>query len=244
VGRDPHVQDGFMRRFEWGRTGARRLAPHVDVAVVVDVLSFSTSVDVAVARGCEVVPVPWCDRRAAQRAAQDGALLAVPRRAMSPRHPFSLSPASLTALPAGTRLVLPSPNGATICAELAGAGVPVLAGCLRNAGAVARRAASLGSTVAVIAAGEQWPDRALRPAVEDLAGAAQILEALPGAASPEAAAVVAVAGSLTTAKLADCASARELIDAGFADDVAIALQAGVSAAAPLMRDGVLSDAAR
>src|SRR5438093_239720 len=150
---DPHAQEGFQRRFDWGLSGARRLAPHVDVAVVVDVLSFATSVDIAVARGCEVVPGPWQDeRRADVAAAEAGPVLAVGRSETSSDHPYSLSPASLTDIPRGTRLVLPSPNGAAICLGIAGYGVSAFVGCLRNAAAVASAAAAAGATVAVIAA--------------------------------------------------------------------------------------------
>jgi len=38
----------------WGPTGARDLVSHSDVLVVVDVLSFSTSLSVAVTRGARV----------------------------------------------------------------------------------------------------------------------------------------------------------------------------------------------
>jgi 2-phosphosulfolactate phosphatase len=43
-------------RFEWGLAGARVLASVSEVLVVVDVLSFSTAVEVALARGATVVP--------------------------------------------------------------------------------------------------------------------------------------------------------------------------------------------
>src|SRR5438552_101437 len=93
------LQGGFDRRFEWGLAGARRLAQVVEVLVVVDVLSFSTSVDVAVGRGCTIYPARWKDDRAADLAQAVGAVLAVDRSAMSPDHPYSLSPASLTHIP-------------------------------------------------------------------------------------------------------------------------------------------------
>lgn len=43
---------------EWGLVGAMAHGP-VDFAVVVDVLSFTTSVAVAAERGIEVLPYPW-----------------------------------------------------------------------------------------------------------------------------------------------------------------------------------------
>src|SRR6478672_42202 len=135
-GQEPAVQDGFSRRFEWGLAGARRFAGGVDVLVVVDVLSFSTSVDVATGRGAEVFPARWRDDRAVDLARDQDAVLAVGRSVVSSDQPYSLSPASLTRIPWGTRLVLPSPNGATICADAADSGAVVFAGCLRNATAV------------------------------------------------------------------------------------------------------------
>jgi 2-phosphosulfolactate phosphatase len=149
----------------------------VGALVVVDVLSFSTCVDIAVARGAVVHPFAHGDADAARRAAEAlGAEPAGPRG--SGAHRFSLSPVSLLAVAPGTRLLLPSPNGSAISA--AARATPVLTGCLRNARAVARRAAAIaqGAAVAVIPAGERWPDGSLRPAVEDLIGAGAILEAL------------------------------------------------------------------
>ena len=50
----------------------------------------------------------------------------------------TLSPASLLDIEPDTRLVLPSPNGSSIAFAAINGGVPVVAGCLRNATAVSR----------------------------------------------------------------------------------------------------------
>jgi 2-phosphosulfolactate phosphatase len=170
-----HDQSTYRLRMEWGPTGAE--AVPADYAVVVDVLSFTTTLTVALERGIEVFPFRWKDSRAAEHALRHGATLAVGRfEAMSrgdARH-VSLSPASLAEVEGVQRLVLPSPNGSTIAFALAESGAQVVGACLRNAGAVARwlgpRVAD-GASVVVVPAGERWYDDSLRPAAEDLWGA-------------------------------------------------------------------------
>lgn len=94
----------------------------------------------------------------------------------------SLSPAHLARCPFSQRIVLPSPNGSTISALLARSGGQVIAGCLRNAQAVAEYVASKyrdGVTIAVVASGERWrSDQSLRPSLEDQLGAGVILDQL------------------------------------------------------------------
>ncbi|MFR9730234.1 2-phosphosulfolactate phosphatase [Saccharopolyspora sp. MS10] len=228
--------------FDWGRNGVRHLAPRCAALVVVDVLSFSTAVDIATTAAARVLPLPMSGPDAAAAAQDAGAVLAGPRS----RESWSLSPSSLRSVPAGLLLALPSPNGATLCAEAAELGVAVLVGCLRNAGALAAAAAAAAGAgqVGVIAAGERWGvvSGPLRPAVEDLLGAGAIISALPGARSPEAevaaAAHAAVADRLEPLLL-DCESGAELRELGFADDVRLAAEADVSGAAPALRAGAL-----
>jgi 2-phosphosulfolactate phosphatase len=193
--------------------------------VVVDVLSFSTSVAVAVEAGTRVYPCAWRDETAAAFARERRAELAVGRRAVSAGRPWSLSPAALRRAPFTPRLVLPSPNGSAICASTvadggtagggtAGGEVMVIAGCLRNATAVGRFLQGTPGAVTVIAAGERWPDGSLRPALEDLLGAGMVIAALVEcggrALSPEAEAARACfeATADVAAAVADSVSGR------------------------------------
>ncbi|MEC3917865.1 2-phosphosulfolactate phosphatase [Nocardia sp. CDC160] len=246
-------QDGAGVRFEWGITGARALGPGCAAIVVVDVLSFTTSVSVAMDAGTCVYPYPARDRTAADFAAAHDARLAVGRSAMTAEQPWSLSPAALRRAPVPERLVLPSPNGSAISAAVDG--VPVIAACLRNASAVGAWIAKHGwgtsdRPVGVIAAGEHWPGQdVLRPAIEDLVGAGAVIAVLAdhgvGALSSEAmiarnayTGIADVPGLIT-----DCASGRELTAIGFGEDVAIAIEIDGSAVVPVLTDGVFSDAA-
>jgi 2-phosphosulfolactate phosphatase len=242
--RREHVQDGYDVRLEWGREGVVTLGTRCAVVVIIDVLSFCTAVDVALSRGAVVLPLPWGDERGAAVAARAGATLAGPRGAGG----LSLSPASLRNVPAGMRLALPSPNGATLCALAQRTGAHVLAGCLRNAAATARTAHRLsgGEPIGLVPAGERWelPGEPLRPALEDALGAGAIAGALPGAFSPEAELAAAQFGAARSrglpGVLAASASGRELTSDGFAADVTLAAAHDASETAPQLRDGLLT----
>ncbi|GAA2701598.1 2-phosphosulfolactate phosphatase [Micromonospora olivasterospora] len=245
------AQPGSGARFDWGLTGAAELGRVCAVLVVVDVLSFTTAVEVAVSRGMRVHPFPW-GKQAAEYARRAGAVAAVGRRQMTSEHPWSLSPAALRTAPVVADLVLPSPNGSAISAAASATGLPVVAACLRNAGAAGRwlRDQGYGSTdapVGVIAAGERWPDGSLRPSVEDQLGAACVLDALsgvPGGLSVEAAMALAALASTpdVPAAVRGCVSGRELVEGGFPDDVEVAVEVGVSEVVPVLRQGVFSAA--
>jgi 2-phosphosulfolactate phosphatase len=220
------AQEGYQLKLEWGPEGVDVLRG-CDVLVVVDVLSFTTSVDLVVGNGGQVRPSRWKPRNG------------------------TLRPASLVD---ATGLVeLPSPNGSNLCALAAETGAHVLAACLRNAAAVAKRAQELaqglGGTIGVIPGGERWGLNMagvgetfgpLRPCVEDYLGAGAVLAELSGSASPEAQlAVTAFRNTDVAAAVRACGSGQELIAHGHAADVELAVQLGVSAAVPVLVDGVL-----
>jgi 2-phosphosulfolactate phosphatase len=209
------------------------------VVIIVDVLSFSTCVDVAVGRGAAILPYPWRGASAEDFAAAHLAVLAGPRGTGR----YSLSPASFVDVDAGVRCVLPSPNGATLAAHAAQTGATVLAGCLRNAAAVAAAARTLGATYSVCPAGERWPDGSPRFALEDWLGAGAILRWLPGSKSAEAAGAIASFESSQHgihALLTASGSGRELIERGFGLDVDLAARVDVSRHVPRLAAGAFT----
>jgi 2-phosphosulfolactate phosphatase len=236
-------QAAYDVRFEWGADGLAAVGPGSDAIVLVDVLSFGTCVDVAAARGAFVLPYPRSDESAERYARDRQALLAAGERLAAGA--YSLSPQSLLAIPAGTRLVLPSPNGSALSLRAAGPAA-VLSACLRNSEAVARTAGGVGRSVAVVACGERWQGGGLRPCLEDLIGAGAVIRSLPGARSPEARSAVAAyegARADLPAVLRGCASGRQLIERGFACDVEIAAEWDVSGAVPRLVGDAFVDAA-
>ncbi len=222
-------------RCEWGLHGAEVLAPFCDAVIVVDVLSFTTAVSVAVNRGGVVFPYRWNDGSRIAFAQDMGAVLAGPRGAGA----YSLSPLSLNTVQSGERIVLPSPNGATI--SLATGDTPTYAGCLRNARAVAEAAMRHGPRIGVVPCGERWPsDATLRPSLEDLIGAGAVIAELRGTRSPEAtAAVWAFEGAAASLRVAieTCSSGKELIERGCLEDIAIACHLEADAIAPRLVGG-------
>lgn len=268
-------QDNGTIRVEWGPVGAESLVSYAAergpvVAVVVDVLSFTTAVSVAVDGGMTVWPYRWKDDSAAEFARGHDAVLATGRRAAAAQGGMSLSPKSIQDSAGSVeRLVLPSPNGSSISALLEGAGAVVAAGSLRNRSAVAAwvvkrldalatagRAGRVGDpAVVIVPAGERWPDGSLRPAAEDLWGAGAVVEAIvanlehragPMLLSAEAAVAMAAwswVADRVRPSLEACASGRELIDGGFGVDVRIAAEVDVSDRVPVLVDGAFGNAA-
>ncbi len=246
------LQGDYTVRCEWGPLAVEALAPHVDVVVIVDVLSFSTAVDIATARGAVVIPYRFRDASAQDYAREQDALLA----GDNPQG-YSLRPASLTAIEAGCRLILPSPNGSTLSlhgkedakehAREDVEGARTLAGCLRNRTAVAHDAsdtlARTGGSLLVVPAGERWKsDGSLRPAWEDLCGAGAIIDALPASfsRSPEALAAEQVFRTSRDAladRLASCASGREKNHRGDSADVDLAAALDASDCVPVLENG-------
>jgi 2-phosphosulfolactate phosphatase len=229
-----HLQVGCDIRFEWGEYAAVHVAQKTDVAVIVDVLSFSTALDIACSRGAQVFPYRFKDTSAETFARRNAAVLAVRRGAPG----YSLSPVSLRTIPEGTRLVLPSPNGSTLTLLCQAAGV--VAGCLRNPTAIAQWIRQTKRPVTVIAAGERWPDGTLRPAIEDLIGAGAIISQLDGEKSSEALLAEAAWNSVRADVrnvIRSCASGHELIEQGYADDVDHAVALESSVCVPVFRDG-------
>jgi 2-phosphosulfolactate phosphatase len=236
-------QPGAGARFDWGPAGAAELARVCAVLVVVDVLSFTTAVDVAVGRGMRIHPFPW-DQQAREYGERLGASVAVGRGKVTPDQPWSLSPSALMRAPVVADLVLPSPNGAAICSAASSTGAAVVAASLRNASAVAQwlRVSGFGrpsASIGVVAAGERWPDGTLRPCVEDLLGAAAVLDGLAQlgtSLSVEAAVTLAALASVPDLPSAvqRCVSGQELIERGYAEDVAVAVQVDVSRSVPLL----------
>ncbi len=230
------------------------MAAGSDVAVVVDALSFTTTLSVAADTGIAVLPYRWADDTAGRFAREHDATLAVSRSAAKAGQ-ISLSPSSVrTADRPPARLVLPSPNGSTIAHHLAASSGTLIGACLRNTAAVAawisanHRPAT--ASIAIISAGERWPDGSLRPCVEDWWGAGALLAALRARGwedlSPEAAAAEAayhgVRHHLPEA-LHACASGQELATAGFRDDIDVAAEVDTSRNVPVMTGGVFVPAA-
>ncbi|SFP96535.1 2-phosphosulfolactate phosphatase [Amycolatopsis arida] len=249
IEREIFGQSGHDIRLEWSAEGVAALGRECAVLVVVDVLSFSTTVDLAVSRGGRVRPLRWGDSAARAAAAAEGATV-------PDEHGHTLRPSWVLRTPPGAYIAVASPNGATLCLAAAETGAEVLAGCLRNARAVAAeaRVRAAGQPIGVVPAGERWQVDVLapagtvgplRPCVEDHLGAGAIVDALIGLGlrwpSPEAslaARAFRAAGPDVGSVVAGSASGKELIDAGYGGDVDLAIGVNRSTVAPRLVNGV------
>ena len=239
---------GFGVRFDWGLQGATAIAAGA-AAIVVDVLSFTTTLSVAIDAGIEVFPYRFRDASAAAFAASTGRCAGGRppggrRRPESAcrRCPCGGPPNAGGPLTVTSKLVLPSPNGAAICRQLGEAQVAgrrrVAAQRLRLRGWAVK---AVRGPIAVVAAGERWPGDALRPAVEDLWGAGLVIDALAAARRGSAVAGggvrprrLPVAGPTRRWRSAACASGRELAEAGYGEEIAVAAEIDVSRRVPVL----------
>lgn len=230
----------------WGQRGASEAAERRDILVIVDILRFSTAVVTAEAYGGLIYPCLPDEAICTSLAVRVGGELALTIPQLPAKTRFSLSPSSFTTILPGTRIVLPSLNGATCCQYGKQAAI-LLVGALVNASAVAQAIAHLLETqpynVTLVACGERWhvptAEGALRFALEDYLGAGAILAALPFPQTMEAqvccATFQAIHNQLELA-LWECESGKELRMKGWGEDVRFSAQHDIFDCVPVLHD--------
>lgn len=239
-------QSPYDCRVEWGRRGTREAAARGDIIIIVDVLSFSSTVVSAAAAGAEIFPFPP-DQDGRKYAESVGADYIFGRAEAAKLGKPTLSPVSFSEEHAGKKYVLISQNG-TYCTWIGSKAPAVLAGSLLNASAVAAAANTLrrqlDAGITIIPCGEKWADAgeredSLRPAVEDYLGAGAILSYLDGEKSPEAA-VCEGAFRAAQPKLAEylweCGSGRELRARGFEQDAVHCSRLNIMDTVPILKE--------
>jgi len=223
-------QQGFDVRLEWGPNAIAQLGPEADCIIIIDVMSFSTCVSIACDRHAVIYPFQWKDHRALEYAASIGVESANIDRRFTGQG-FSLSPVSISSLPAGHRLVLPSPNGSALTFQAKALSAKVFSACLRNMHATAKACEDF-QRILLVPTGEKWPDGSLRPAIEDLIAAGGIISHWQHKRL-SAEAQLALASYQQSAQrqhqpLRECGSAVELTERGFAEDVNLCCQQDIS----------------
>ncbi len=230
----------------WGSSGAQLAVETAAAIVIVDTLSFSTTVITAVSRGAVVYPCGEGEDLS-QLAQQVNGVASVHRDEVPQRGLYSLSPLTFRRVPPGTKVVLNAVNGGT-CSRLAGAAPLLFVGALINAGAVAAavltRVLDDRKICALVVCGERLmeagPGGGIRFAVEDYLGAGAILSYLECEKSVEARVCQAAFDGVREELLPilrECDSGQELCEMGFAEDVDFAAQLNTSDTVPVFRDG-------
>lgn len=240
-------QSPFECRVEWGRRGASEAAERGDIVIVVDVLSFSSTVVSALNVGAVIYPYPP-DLDGKSYAESVGAEYILGRAEAARAGKPTLSPVTFNNGHRNNSYVLSSLNGA-YCTWIASKVPALLIGSLLNASAVASAANKIkqvsGAAITVVPSGEMWNDireneDRLRPSIEDYLGAGAILSKLDGEKSPEAQVCMAAFNG-TKENLSqliwDCGSGRELRERGYEEDVLHCARLDVTEAVPILVDG-------
>ncbi|WP_232223978.1 2-phosphosulfolactate phosphatase [Anoxybacteroides tepidamans] len=217
-----------------------------DIVIIVDVLSFSSTVVTAVDYGAEIYPYPPPINEHTKAFAESiGAQIVWGRAEAIKYGGHSLSPLSFTEADRGQKFVMCSLNGAA-CTWIAAKVPALLIGGPLNASAVAEKAnalrAALGANITVVPCGETWPDaleneNKLRPSIEDYLGAGMIVSKLIGSKSPEAQVCVGAYQSIKHQwrdLIWDSISGRELRKRGYEQDVLHCAQIDVTTAVPIL----------
>ncbi|WP_088070944.1 2-phosphosulfolactate phosphatase [Gottfriedia luciferensis] len=245
-------QSYFECRVEWGKRGAREAAERGDITIVVDILSFSSTVVSAISQDALIYPYPPnLDGKA--YAEKIGAEYILGRNEAAVIGKATLSPVSFNQSHANNKYVLCSLNGA-FCSWIASKVPALLIGSFLNASSVAayanRLRKELNANITVIPCGEVWNEiqeneDALRPSIEDYLGAGAILNELEGTKSPE---VEVCLGAFLYSKhkikelIWECGSGRELRMKGFKEDVKHCSQINRFNVVPVLQNNCFVDA--
>ncbi len=237
-------QSPYVCRVEWGKRGAREAAERGDIIIIVDVLSFSTTVISALNNGAIIYPYPP-NLDGKEYADKLGAEYILGRAEAAKIGKPTLSPVSFNKEHTKRKYVLSSLNGA-FCTWVASKVPALLIGSLLNASSVALVANQLRlqtqANITVVPCGEQWSnvrefEDTLRPSIEDYLGAGAILSYLEGEKSPEA--EVCIGAFHNTKQKIDAliwegGSGRELRERGFEADVKHSSQLNVYQTVPIL----------
>lgn len=247
-------QSPYECRVEWGKRGAREAAQRGDVTVIVDVLSFSSTVVSALNQNAIIYPYPP-NLDGMKYAEAVGAEYILGRSEAAKAGKPTLSPVTFNRQHANKSYVLCSLNGA-YCSWIASKVPALLIGSLLNASFVANIVNQIrkktNANVTVIPCGEKWEeikehDDPLRPSIEDYLGAGAILSELNGSKSPEADVCI---GAFLHSKhkiedlLWESGSGRELRYKGFEADVKHCSRLNVFENVPILINNRFVDAVK
>ncbi|MEK7432790.1 MAG: 2-phosphosulfolactate phosphatase [Cyanobacteriota bacterium] len=226
-----YSQKEYNIKCEWGFNGLNSLLSYSDIIIIIDILSFSTCIDIVMSKNSTAYPYKYNDESSISFAKFINAELAKKRS----KNEISLSPYSLLNLKENSKIVLPSPNGSEL--SLSTKNKTTFCACFRNYKAVAKKALELDENITIICAGERWGNSELRVSIEDLIGAGAVISELSGTLSPESKIAL---NSFNTYKndlfsiIKESSSGKELIEKDFEDDVKLACQLNVSKHVPIL----------
>ncbi|MFH1701659.1 MAG: 2-phosphosulfolactate phosphatase [Candidatus Zixiibacteriota bacterium] len=234
--------------FDWFPKGALKAADQGDIVIIVDVLSFSTTVAYAVSNSAIIIPY-YHPNMAEEIAFREKAIISVSRSEVPSKGKYSLSPATFLDIKAGEKVVLVSPNGARCCLNSNGAFEIIIGGFI-NAKAVCVYAMEImkssGKSVTVIACGEREYESfegELRKADEDYLGAGAIISQLPCEKTNEAALCenyfIKHKDNLEN-EVSKCKSGLELSEWGYNKDVELAIKLNCLEVVPVYKNGIIA----